>query len=294
VELSIPNTVVSIGSYAFSRAGVSSLTIPDSVVSIDDSAFCYCSNLLSVFYQGSTTISTNIFSGSNALTTVCVSPDYKDKSFGGVDVTTSTSCNTFQSKFNHCYAGIFINGEFEETLRKNASDLENQQSECFEYHCDNETGAIMWSKCNSTVNNARICVDDRCTTEDDTPDDKKFAVELKITNMTIEELNITAFAEALSNISGIPPDAITLGVEVGDDGYVISVWAYFDDEESANNLAEAYADMDKGEGCAIDTLCKVQSARVVVLGLDVEASASIHRTLCVFIVIAVCAIALSF
>ena len=243
-ELSIPNTVVSIGECAFYATKISSLTIPDSVTTIGDNAFGSCSSLSSVFYQGSTTISTTPFAG-DTLTTVCVSPDYKDKSFGGVDVTTSTQCNTFQSKFNHCYAGIYINGKFEQTLRRNASDLENQQSECFEYHCDNETGMIMWSICNSTVNNARICVNDRCTTESYTPDDKKFAVELIMTNMTVEELNVTAFVEAVSNISGIPADAITLGVQMDDDGYVISVWVYFDDEESANNLLKVYDDVNR-------------------------------------------------
>ena len=48
-EYTIPNSVTSIGAFAFSDcSGLTSITIPDSVTSIGDSAFCGCSGLTSI------------------------------------------------------------------------------------------------------------------------------------------------------------------------------------------------------------------------------------------------------
>ena len=45
-EIEIPNTVTTIGDYAFHNArGIKSIVIPDSVTSIGDNAFSYCTNL---------------------------------------------------------------------------------------------------------------------------------------------------------------------------------------------------------------------------------------------------------
>ena len=52
-ELVVPDSVTSIGSFAFYRcASLTSITIPDSVTSIGDDAFFNCYNLKEVFYQG--------------------------------------------------------------------------------------------------------------------------------------------------------------------------------------------------------------------------------------------------
>lgn len=53
-SFSIPNSVTSIGEYAFFRcSSLKSLTIPDCVTNIGESAFSECSNLIDVHYSGS-------------------------------------------------------------------------------------------------------------------------------------------------------------------------------------------------------------------------------------------------
>ena len=65
---SIPNTVTSIGDYAFAHCyGLTSVFIPSSVISIGDSAFGYCSDLRSITLNGSTPplLGPNAFKDSN-------------------------------------------------------------------------------------------------------------------------------------------------------------------------------------------------------------------------------------
>ena len=73
---SIPDSVSSIGSYAFySCKRLTSITIPDSVTSIGDSAFAYCENLTNITIPDSvTSIERGTFEGCTSLTSVTI-PD---------------------------------------------------------------------------------------------------------------------------------------------------------------------------------------------------------------------------
>ena len=73
-HVTIPNSVTSIGSSAFSNcSGLTSVTIPNSVTSIGNSAFRNCSGLTSVTIPNSvTSIGSSAFSGCNGLTSVTI------------------------------------------------------------------------------------------------------------------------------------------------------------------------------------------------------------------------------
>ncbi len=72
-SVTIPNSVTSIGDYAFSGSGLKSITIPNSVTSIGDSAFWDCTSLSSVNIPSSVeSVGDYVFYGCTSLTSVTI------------------------------------------------------------------------------------------------------------------------------------------------------------------------------------------------------------------------------
>ena len=70
-SITIPNSVTSIGNYAFGGCSITSITIPDSVTSIGDHAFYECSSLTSITIPNSvTSIVDQAFLGCTSLTSI--------------------------------------------------------------------------------------------------------------------------------------------------------------------------------------------------------------------------------
>ena len=72
-EIVIPNSVTTIGGYAFYKCSITSVVLPDSVTTIGDSAFSHCSKLTSVVIPDSvTTIGVCAFQNCSNLTSVVI------------------------------------------------------------------------------------------------------------------------------------------------------------------------------------------------------------------------------
>jgi len=85
----IPNSVVSIGSYAFGgSSALKNISIPDSVISIENSAFYYCGNLTTINISNSvTSIGSNVFDKCSRLTTIYYSGIAEGSPWGAPNAT---------------------------------------------------------------------------------------------------------------------------------------------------------------------------------------------------------------
>jgi len=233
----IGNNVTEIGSdLFFGCSSLTSVTIPDSVTSIGENAFYGCSKLKSVFYQGNQNPKecSEVFSSS--LDDVCVSPDYSLDSFCGIKVTSdSPLCQEFSGLFNHCYKGTYIDGGFIQQERNNATAWEEKTNSCTEYQCDNEEGPISWSKCNSSVDVIRECVNDTCI-----ENKKNNSVEIELKpGVKEEEMNKEQILNNLNELYKIDSEDIAIEWETDKNGYVIRVVFYVKDEKKAKDLSDA-------------------------------------------------------
>ena len=103
----IPDTVTSIGSYAFDRSRITSITIPNGVTSIGERAFSSCHSLTSfTIPNGVTSIGSNVFAWSYGLTSITI-PD----SVTSIGTYAFRSCHltslTIPNSVNTISAGMF-------------------------------------------------------------------------------------------------------------------------------------------------------------------------------------------
>lgn len=156
-NLIIPDSVTTFGDYCFdSCSGLQYVTIPDSIVNVGKSAFDSCSKLKTAFYQGTRTFGATRFVFFNCpIQTVCVPPNYPSKKFSDYDVTNDAEiCKQFQSQFNHCYKGLYVDGDWVQQKLVNATEWEKQTSTCIQYICDNETGPVENVVCSKSASSA--------------------------------------------------------------------------------------------------------------------------------------------
>ena len=226
-------------------------------------------------------MSAEAFRDCSALKTVCVSPDYNFDSFCGRPVNSSSdTCISFMKVFNHCYKGTYNEGEIGTEKRKNATDWENKTSGCMMYQCNNESGSLSWSICNSSESTSLMCLDDKCIQKDSYAD-RKASVVIDFTDgVNVNEMNLTDLIETISRLCGLDPSEIEIGFEIDDYGYVMSVTVFVDDESTAKVIAEKINDLDKGEGCGYAILCKRKTVRVLTYR---DISGSVHHILTPFL-----------
>jgi len=241
--------VETIGTDVFQEGGLTSIVIPASVKSIGKGALAYCYYLETVFYLGTEDLSEEIFSASTPVTSMCVSPDYKSDHFCGAAVTHHASaCESFESLFNHCYEGKYVDGVFSQIMRENASQYELHTDNCAARLCVNETGAFAWSTCNKTAAVSNMCVNQQCV--DSGYFVKKYSVVAVFNEKEVKtgDVNFTTVAVDINNLTGIDISVFVVGGEFDDEGYAIDVIVFVDEEDLAVSIKGGLDSMDKGAG----------------------------------------------
>jgi len=203
----------------------------------------------------------------------------------------SPLCQAFYGYFNHCYEGTYIDGEVRQQKRKNATDFESQTNECMEYHCYNDTGRLSWSLCNSTDVLTNICVDGKCVGGNDyTPGSRRWSVVVELSDDEVKagDLDFTEIAVAASNMTGIDFTDIVVGAVFDDEGYVVRIILYVDDEQKAKVMADEMKVKAEGGDCEYGVICKAKSVTIHVTDPDLDvlsSSVSVHTTEMVMMII---------
>jgi len=242
-----------------------SVTIPDSVETVGADAFSHCDSLNTVFYQGSKTISSDAFRFvSFRLRNVCVSPDYNSSKLGNVDVSSNSKmCSSFQSVFNHCFKGLFVNGSFITEKRVNVSEWEKRSNNCAKYVCDNSSGPISWSLCNSSDDMDLVCVDEQCVEQNDAMNGREWSVEIIMNGTKVDDVYTVEVISTVNELTSIKLSGDSIGVVVDETGFVVRIVIYVEDEETANTIASAIEGIEKGRRCVYGTLCRTKSIHVI-------------------------------
>ena len=172
-------------------------------------------------------------------------------------------------KENACYMIVCHDNGCGVEARRNVSNWIGQTNECTNYYCDNKTGALStWSLCNSTGKANRICMGGKCIEKGNDKDDSSsknngayvdVKLKEKVNVADIDPAEIVDYLKVLCNISG---DEITIGWETDDDGYVIRIIVYVDDESTADVIVSVLTDLDKGANCSYGILCDTDSVEV--------------------------------
>jgi len=288
---SVPDNVTIITQQSFAGcSGLASVTIPSSVTSIDTDAFNGVS-MSYVDYLGLSepkcdeSIVANPQSASTFVDVdlVCVPMKYNSTNFCAKYNVKVSSCEAFVAQHNQCYQVLeWQAADITVKKRANASLWEKKSNNCFEYECLNTSGKFAWSKCNSTGDIRRMCIDNECVTEEGESFNRdKWGVEIDV-NITPNELDLDELSELLSNATG--KHGVKIGTEsVSTTGNVVRIVVFVDDPDVANTIAKTIEDNEKctelyGEQSGI---CGSNSTRILTKEEQVfiESAVTYHTTI---------------
>jgi len=143
-------------------------------------------------------------------------------------------CRTSVVHINQCYLSVFG----EETMQANASEWGELSSECFNYHCDNDTGRAVTHLCSINDGSYEICVDGHCV-ENTLDVDDAYSVVIELEGLPLKELNSTDVIQNICRVTGLTKLNFSLGVEVNSKGLVVRMYVTnLKDKELARQVLE--------------------------------------------------------
>jgi len=275
----IPDSVIIIGDSAF--AGCSSLgavSIPDSIKAVGAKVFDSCTDLSLVFYQGYIEIQAeDVFLGCDNLNVICVSPDYNSTSLWGKSVVNrNPECTSFRHLFNRCYKGSFFNHTLVQEERRNVIEMRLRNNGCASFDCNNDTGIHSWSLCNGTGMENGTCVNGQCL-QSRSQFQQQFKRRVEVVfqlskKVKAVDIDLEEFRLNLCKITGKDPDALDVGYEVDEEGYVIHVFVLVEDDDTG--VAVAGAGGSEGVCLIAEILCNTTGEVIVVQPLSFSGAQS--------------------
>ena len=187
---------------------------------------------------------------------------------------TSSDWNELIKQENQCYQVVCDEDDDKWIVKKRESAIgwENRKDEC-----NNESGTISWSSCNSTQDTVRVCVNDKCT-EKKKMMETSVSVEIDIDEtIQVTEINLTELLDILNVQCGIDTNGMVIGFETDEEGYIFRIIIYVENEETAIHLVEAVNELDKGANCQSGILCRTKEARIITTNISL--GYSIHMTM---------------
>jgi len=152
-------------------------------------------------------------------------------------------------KENNCFEVVCENNEWIVQKKKSVEDWEKLSNGCVECKCDNESGSVAVSLCNS---DNEMCVDNKCVEKKTMKENGKVPVVIELDSEKVKVNDINA-AEILKIVDNVE----TIGWESDKDH--IRVILYTKDEETAQSVANTVKSLQKGEGCSYGILCQASS-----------------------------------
>jgi len=128
-------------------------------------------------------------------------------------------------------------------------------SPCVEYGCDVVAGPVQWSMCNSTKEWKYMCMNGGCLRRD-----QDISVEIDLDRVMAGDINMADLLQDLKDLTKLT-DIKDVGLELGDQAYVIRVIVVVDSEEVGQVIVDAINNMDK-TNCKYGTLCRSTYARL--------------------------------
>jgi len=260
----VPDGVTSIGPYCFHQcSNIRSITIPSSVISLELGAMNPITlsyiNYLGSFEPSCPDETTTI----GTVDVVCVPLDYNSTDFCGRYTVKVRSCEEFVAQQNQCYEVLDWQADtISVKKRANATLWENRRNNCFEYLCSNASGGLAWSKCNSTGDIHRMCIDNECIEETEMNGGDKYGVEMRV-NITPSEYDIAVITEILSNATGLLGVEMSVGSEaIQTSGNVVRIVIFVNDEEDAKRIVEIMGNTGADDECSYGILCGAETAEL--------------------------------
>ena len=134
---------------------------------------------------------------------------------------------------DHCYEAVCEGNEAKLKMRKNATDWEDYESECFQHVCENVSGRKAFSKCK----NYEMCVDDKC--EKNLNDESLMAIEVELSGVNASDYDSDEVKKSISEASGVDASSPKIGAEANDAGQIVHVFILVRDDESVERVMKA-------------------------------------------------------